>query len=158
MDGFIESAAIGSTRIPDNDALVKGNLVESGSTLLTLQVPNSVGGFWQPVELYVWRCAGPSVASRSVMTTLAVSWYAAAVIVWPLVLLLYALAAVATRVTDVRNGVPLHRYFDPVYMTAGSDGKGSLSKLQEPPACYTGTRRNSGFPTNHTQHIPNKPS
>jgi len=130
MDGFIESAAIGSARIPDNDALVKGNLIESGSTLLTLQVPNSIGGFWEPVELYVWRCTGETVASRSVMTTRGVSWYAAAVIVWPLVLLLYALAAVATRVADVRTGVPLYRYLDPVYMTAGSDGRGSLSKLQ----------------------------
>jgi len=43
---------------------------------------------------------------------------------------LYLLAAVATRTTDIRSGVPLLRYFDPVYMTAGSDGKGSLSKLQ----------------------------
>ena len=32
--------------------------------------------------------------------------------------------------TDVRTGIPAARYFDPVYLTAGSDGKGSLSKLQ----------------------------
>jgi hypothetical protein len=130
LDGFIESGAIGAVRIPDDDALVKANMVEPGAALLTLRVPDSIGGYWNPVELYVWTCTGNIVKSRSILTTYAVSWYAAGMIVWPAVLLLYLLAAIATRTTDVRTGVPLYRYFDPVYLTAGSDGKGSLSKLQ----------------------------
>ena len=130
MDGFIESAAIGATRIADDDALVKGNLVESGSTLLTLNVPYSIGGFWRPAELYVWTCAGDVVGSRSILTARAVSWYAAGLVIWPLVFLLYFLAAIATKTADIKTDVPLFRYFDPVYLTAGSDGKGSLSKLQ----------------------------
>jgi hypothetical protein len=130
LDGFIESGAIGAVRISDDDALVKGNMVDPGAALLTLRVPESIGGFWNPVELYVWTCADDIVKYRSILTTRAVSWYAAAMIVWPLVLLLYLLAAIATRTTDVRTGIPLYRYFDPVYLTAGSDGKGSLSKLQ----------------------------
>src|SRR3984893_7038347 len=130
LDGFIESGAISAVHIPDDDALVKGNLVDPGATLLTLRVPDSIGGFWNPVELYVWTCADDIVKYRSILTTRAVSWYAAALIVWPLVLLLYLLAAISTRTTDVKTGIPLYRYFDPVYLTAGSDGKGSLSKLQ----------------------------
>jgi hypothetical protein len=130
MHGFIESGQIGAVRISDDDALVKSNLVDQGAALLTLQVPDSIGGFWNPVQLYIWRCSNEIVDSRSFLTKRAVSWYAAAIVVWPLVLLLYMLAALATRMTDIRTGVPLVRYFDPVYMTAGSDGKGSLSKLQ----------------------------
>lgn len=130
LDGFIESGAIGAVHIPDDDALVKGNMVDPGATLLTLRVPDTIGGFWNPVELYVWTCADDIVKYKSILTTRAVSWYAAALIVWPLVLLLYLSAAIATRTTDVRTGIPLYRYFDPVYLTAGSDGKGSLSKLQ----------------------------
>lgn len=130
MHGFIESGQIGAVRISDDDALVKSNLVDQGATLLTLQVPDSIGGFWNPVQLYIWRCSNEIVDSRSFLTKRAVSWYAAAIVVWPLVLLLYMLAALATRMTDIRTGVRLVRYFDPVYMTAGSDGKGSLSKLQ----------------------------
>jgi hypothetical protein len=130
LDGFIESGAIGAVRIPEDDALVKGNMVDPGAALLTLRVPDSIGGFWNPVELYVWTCADQIVKYRSILRTRAVSWYAAGLIVWPVVLLLYLLAAIATRMTDVRTGIPLYRYFDPVYLTAGSDGKGSLSKLQ----------------------------
>lgn len=130
LDGFIESGKIGAVRIPDDDALVKGHLVDQGATLITVQVPESLGGFWNPVELYVWRCSGVSVDSRSSLTKRAVSWYAAAIVVLPLVVLVYILAALATSTTDVRTGVPFIRYLDPVFMTAGSDGKGSLSKLQ----------------------------
>jgi hypothetical protein len=130
MDGFIEGDHVGAVQIPDNDSLVKANRVDPGATLLTLQVPDSVGGFWQPVDLYVWSCNGGSVRSRSMLTINATSWYDSLWIVVPLVFLLYWGAALATKVTDVKSDIPLLRYFDPVYMTAGPDGKGSLSKLQ----------------------------
>lgn len=48
MHGFIESGQIGAVRISDDDALVKSNLVDQGATLLTLQVPDSIGGFLEP--------------------------------------------------------------------------------------------------------------
>ncbi len=129
MDGFIEGGAIGAVQIPDDDALVKAKLVDPGTTLLTLRVPDSIGGFWNPVELFIWTCDGDIAKYKSSLTLRATSWYAGMVI-WPVVLLIYFLAALATKRTDVKADVPLIRYFDPVYMTAGSDGKGSLSKLQ----------------------------
>jgi hypothetical protein len=129
MDGFIEGGAIGAIRIPDDDALVKAKLVDPGATLLTLQVPDSIGSFWNQVELSIWTCDGLRPKYMSQLKMRASSWYAGMVI-WPLVLLIYFLAALATKKTDVKTGVPLVRYFDPVYMTAGSDGLGSLSKLQ----------------------------
>ena len=64
------------------------------------------------------------------LTIVATSWYDSLMVVVPVVFLLYLGAAVATKRTDIRPDVPLLRYFDPVYMTAGPDGKGSLSKLQ----------------------------
>lgn len=125
---FLEGGAIGAIRIPDNDALVKANLVDGGASLLTVRVPDSMGGFWNKVDLYIWSCDGrPKYISK--LTMRASSWYAGMVI-WPFVLLLYVLAALATQTTDIKTGIPLVRYLDPVYMTAGSDGKGSLSKLQ----------------------------
>jgi hypothetical protein len=130
MDGFIEGGAIGAIRIPDKDALVKANLVDPGTTLLTLRVPDSVGGFWRRVDLYIWTCAGEIAKYKSRLTMRASSSWYGAMVIWPVILLIYALAAVATKRTDVKTDVPLVRYFDPVYMTAGSDGKGSLSKLQ----------------------------
>jgi hypothetical protein len=130
MYGFMEGSDVGAVEIPANDPLVKANRVDPGATLLTLQIPDSVGGFWSPVDLYVWSCTGASVKSRSELTINATSWHASLLIAVPAVLLLYVLAALATRATDVRPDVSFFRYFDPVYMTAGSDGKGSLSKLQ----------------------------
>jgi len=129
MDGFIEGGEIGAVKIPDDDALVKARLVDPGTTLLTVRVPDSVGGFWSPIELFIWTCDGVSVKQRSSLTMRATSGFAGMVIL-PVVLVIYLLAALATKRTDVKSGVPLVRYFDPVYMTAGSDGKGSLSKLQ----------------------------
>ena len=130
MNGFIEGDHVGAVQIPDNDPLVKANRVDPGATLLTLQVPDSVGGFWSSTDLYVWSCTGGSVKSRSTMTIIATSWYDSLMVVVPVVFLLYFGAALATKRTDIRPDVPLLRYFDPVYMTAGPDGKGSLSKLQ----------------------------
>jgi hypothetical protein len=130
LNGFIEGDHVGAVQIPDNDPLVKANRVDPGATLVTLQVPDSVGGFWSSADLYVWSCSGGSVKSRSMMTIIATSWYDSLMVVVPVVFLLYLAAAVATKRTDIRPDVPLLRYFDPVYMTAGPDGKGSLSKLQ----------------------------
>jgi hypothetical protein len=130
MDGFIEGGEIGAVRIPDDDALVKAKLVDPGTTLLTVRVPDSVGGFWSPVELFIWTCDGVSVKQRSSLTMRATSGVVAGIVILPVVFVIYFLAALATKRTDVKSGVPWIRYFNPVYLTAGSDGKGSLSKLQ----------------------------
>ena len=63
MDGFIEGGAIGAVQIADDDALVKANRVDQGTTMLTLRVPNSVGGFWnsgRPVYLDLQRRETPN--------------------------------------------------------------------------------------------------
>jgi hypothetical protein len=116
MDGFIEGGAIGAIQIPDDDALVKAKLADPGTTLLTLQVPDSVGGFWSPVELFIWTCEGVSVKYKSSLTIRATSGFAG-MVVWPVVLVVYFLAALATKRTAVKSDIPLVRYFDPVYMT-----------------------------------------
>jgi hypothetical protein len=113
MDGFIEGGAIGAVQIPDDDALVKAKLVDPGTTLLTLRVPDSVGGFWSPVELFIWTCEGVSVKYKSSLTIPATSGFTG-MVVWPVVLVLYFLAALATKRTDVKSGIPLVRYFDPL--------------------------------------------
>jgi hypothetical protein len=53
------------------------------------------------------------------------------IIVWAAVIALYTGAAIASYSIDKTSpGVTWRRYLDPVYMTAGGDGKGNLAKLQ----------------------------
>jgi hypothetical protein len=102
MDGFIEGGAIGAVQIPDDDALVKAKLVDPGTTLLTLRVPDSVGGFWSPVELFIWTCEGVSVKYKSSLTIRATSGFTG-MVVWPVVLVIYFLAALATKQTGMKS-------------------------------------------------------
>ena len=128
---FLEGASINAARIADNDPLVAQNIVEQSAALLTLQVPAAIDSFWRHVTLYVWYC--DSVTHRpkylSKLTIRTSSPVYSALIVWPVVILLYLVVAVALSRANIKN-VKWYRYLDPVYMTAGSDGKGSLSKLQ----------------------------
>lgn len=128
---FAEGADVSAVQIPSNDPLVQQNVVQPSATLLTLRFPASVGGYWQNVNVYVWYCnpATRRPAYMSKLTIRASSPYYSAAIAIIVVALLYIWAAGALS----RKAVERRSWFsalDPVYITAGSDGKGSLSKLQ----------------------------
>jgi hypothetical protein len=127
---FMETREIGASEISSDDALVKSGEVQAGATLLTLNIPPSVGGLWDYVDLYMWRCAengSPAYVSRLTIATSYPQY--SSLIVWPLVFVVYVLGALATSAMSKRNA-RWYRFLDPVYLTAGSDGKGSLAKLQ----------------------------
>ena len=127
---FLEGAAFNAEKIPDNDPLVTQNLVDSSSTLFTMRVPAAAGGVWGSASLYVWTCdtATGRPAYLSELDIRTISPVYSAIIIGLLVIIIYLAAAAA--LSRKHRQVKWFKYLDPVHMTAGSDGKGSLSKLQ----------------------------
>jgi hypothetical protein len=121
--------AVSSAQVPNDHSLVKKGLAQRGDTMLTLAIPDAIGGYWSPAKLYVYSCAPTGRPLNVSELTVRVTSAETALVVWPIVLVIYILGALAARATDYEK-VRWYRYLDPVYMTAGVDGKGSLSKLQ----------------------------
>ena len=103
---FMEGGAIGASQIANDSALVTSGEVQQSATLLTLNVPASVGGFWNDVDLFVWKCAGGRPQYVSTLTIRTSSPAYGSLLVWPTVLLLYVLAALATWAMDVSKSNP----------------------------------------------------
>lgn len=120
---------ISSHPIPTSDPVLTKIAANSTDTLVTIAMPPSPHWLWRTATIYVYVCKNGSpdqvsgikipVSSRRFDLTLVIGFLAA----------LYVLAALAAHAVDGEDA-PWYRYLDPVYMTAGSDGRGSLSKLQ----------------------------
>ncbi len=113
---------------PD-DALVKNGVASPGSTVLTLQVPATLGSFWSPATTYVYGCKAGTVSVVSSITLPVSAGLYSGAIVWSFLVLAYVLVAYAAQVVDEQQ-LKFLRYLDPVVLTAGSNGKGNLAKLQ----------------------------
>jgi hypothetical protein len=132
----IERHSLNISRIPDDHPLVKRGRVDKGDTLATIDIPSDISGWWWGQErIYLYACpagggGSPSaVSSTIVRVSPTIPSIAIAVL---FVVIAYVLCALTAKAIDPSN-VLKHgwmRYLDPVYMTAGSDGRGSLSKLQ----------------------------
>jgi hypothetical protein len=124
-------SAISAKLVPEDNALVQRGLADKANTMLTIDIPASFDSFWHNSTLYIWRCNTDNKNPQFVSTlTLPVSTpFYSNILTLSVIILVYLLASVASKVVDKRK-VKWYRYFDPVYMTAGPDGKGSLSKLQ----------------------------
>jgi hypothetical protein len=125
---------INATKIPDNHPLVKNGQADRSHTLITIDMPaeykgSTIGGLWNTAKIYLYACEAksPKTVSRRTMRVSSAWW--SNVFTWGALLTVYLLAALTSQATDVRK-IPWFKYFDPVLMTAGADGKGSLSKLQ----------------------------
>jgi hypothetical protein len=118
-------------QIPPEHPLVARGLASKSDTLITVQIPDDVGGLWRKAKVYVYVCtkASPDAVSSVVLPASSARW--SGLIVVLVVAAMYLGGAVASRSVDPTNtGVSWTRYLDPVFMTAGADGKGSLAKLQ----------------------------
>jgi hypothetical protein len=135
LDDSKKNAVLGrglvtASRIPSDHSLVQKGIAERTDTLVTVRIPDLIGGPWKKADLYVYSCAPTGSPSSVSKLTMRVSspLYAGA-LVWLAAGLLYVLAALACQPADASR-VGWFRYLDPVYLTADSNGKGSMSKLQ----------------------------
>jgi hypothetical protein len=133
--------AISAKQIPADHALVQRGTASKTDTLLTVDLPSAIGSFWKSGELYIFRCGPHNPLFASTLTMPVSTALYSNIAVWALIIVIYLLSAIASKVVDIksvpaiaahfkRQPIRVIRYLDPVYMTSGSDGKGSLSKLQ----------------------------
>jgi hypothetical protein len=122
-----------ASQIPPDHSLVKRGLASKTDTLITAKIPDEISGLWQDAKIYVYACTVPngSPAAVSLLTMPVSSWRWSTLFVLIGVVVMYVGAAIASRSIDATNPeASWKRYLDPVFMTAGADGKGSLAKLQ----------------------------
>jgi hypothetical protein len=132
----IEKHSLNISRIPDDHPLVKRGRMDKNDTLVTIEIPSSISGLlWEQARIYIYACptidgGSPTAVSSTVVRVSPT--FPSIVIAVLFVLLAYVLCALTAKAIDRSNVLNYRwmRYLDPVYMTAGSDGKGSLSKLQ----------------------------
>jgi hypothetical protein len=117
-------------RAVEADPLVKKHLLDADQTIVTVDIDDDDAGFWHKADLYLYTCGAsgsPARVSR-VSVRLSPYWYS----LWlcaATVLVLYVWVAFALRKED-HTLLSFVRSLDPVKLTSGPDGKGSLSKFQ----------------------------
>jgi len=117
-------------RATEADLLVKKRLLNTDETIVTLTVPDGIAGLWRAADLYLYACGtkgSPVKVSRDSVRLSpywASLWLCAAV-----VFLIYVWAAFVLRKHD-HTFASFVRSLDPVKVSVGPDGKGSLSKFQ----------------------------
>jgi hypothetical protein len=133
----IAPAGILPSALSENHPLVRKKLAVSGETLLTLHIPTESFAFWGPATLYVYQCNDKGVpASASQLPIPGVSGSASAAVAAGVTILIYLIAALVARQSDVKaragekQRVSRFRCLNPIYISAGADGRASLSKLQ----------------------------
>jgi hypothetical protein len=122
-------SAVSAASMPENHALVKSGLAQKNDTLIIVSIPSSESGFWRRANLYVYKCVTPNATDVSRLQTHISSTFYSAGMVWLVLIAIYTLAALSARLTSSDN-YHWFKYFDPVVLTAGTDGRGSLAKLQ----------------------------
>jgi hypothetical protein len=121
---------------PEHPA-VTGKLVanEKSAILTSVYVPQAMGGLWPNATLLLVHCKGDQPAFLSTLDApVSLARWSAGVVV-PFLLIGYVLFALATFRSDKEQKLklyqqPMRRYLDPVVLSAGSNGKGNISKLQ----------------------------
>ena len=117
---------ISADRMSEKSKYVASGLASKDDTLLTFRVSEAAGGLWRSKTVYFYTCRGgdnPEIFSTIEQVVSSDQWSSIVVIL--ATLLLYFLAA-ATLSTPGNRFASL----DPVILTSGSDGKGSLAKFQ----------------------------
>jgi hypothetical protein len=112
------------------DTLVKKHLLEADQTIVTLDIDDGDAGLWHKADLYLYTCGttgSPARVSRA-SVHLSPYWYSLWLCV-ATIFVLYLWIAFALRKQDHTLMSFIHS-LSPVKVTAGPDGKGSLSKFQ----------------------------
>ncbi|WP_299813233.1 hypothetical protein [Tardiphaga sp.] len=119
-------------RAVDSDPLVKKHFLEPDQAIVTLNMGDDFASMWNRVDLYLYTCnsAVGESPGRVSLTTVRLSpyWLSIGITVAE-VFLLYVWIAFALRTRD-HTLASFVRTLDPARLTAGPDGKGSLSTFQ----------------------------
>ncbi|MGY3487851.1 hypothetical protein ACVW1C_005734 [Bradyrhizobium sp. USDA 4011] len=119
-------------RATESDLLVQKHLLEPDQTIVTLNMADDLAWFWSRVDLYLYTCNSPVGQSpwrvSSVSVRLSPYWLSI-FSVFVEILVLYLWVAFALRRRDHTFGSFL-RGLNPARVSAGPDGKGSLSTFQ----------------------------
>jgi hypothetical protein len=116
-------------KAPDDNPLIKNGTVTAPATIITTRLPYEVGGFWQEGSVHVLGCKGTQFQFVASVYMPISSRVYSSLLVWPFLAILYGFAAFAAATVDKQNLRWFH-YLDPVVLTAGANGKGSLTNLQ----------------------------
>lgn len=119
-------------RATDSDSLVKKHLLDPDQTIVTLNMGDDLAWFWSRVDLYLYTCNSPVGQSPWRVSSVRVrlspySFSIGAALVGVLVLYLWMAFALSKK--DHTFGSFL-RALNPAQVSAGADGKGSLSTFQ----------------------------
>ena len=119
-------------RATESDPLVQKHLLEPDQTIVTLNMGDDLAWFWSRVDLYLYTCNSPVGQSpwrvSSVSVRLSPYWLSIFAVIAE-VLVLYLWIAFALRKQD-HTFASFFRALNPAQVSAGPDGKGSLSTLQ----------------------------
>lgn len=119
-------------RATESDPLVQKHLLEPDQTIVTLNMGDDLAWFWSRVDLYLYTCNSPVGQSpwrvSSVSVRLSPYWLSIFAVVAE-VLILYLWIGFALRKQD-RTFASFLRALNPAQVSAGPDGKGSLSTFQ----------------------------
>ncbi|MCC8968887.1 hypothetical protein [Bradyrhizobium brasilense] len=119
-------------RATDSDLLVQKHLLDPDQTIVMLNMTDDLAWFWSRVDLYLYTCNSPVGQSpwrvSSVSVRLSPYWLSI-FSVFVEILVLYLWIAFALRKQDHTFGSFL-RALIPAQVSAGADGKGSLSTFQ----------------------------
>lgn len=121
---------VATRRAVASDTLVKKKLLEADQTIVTLTIDNGDAGLWQKADLYLYTCGTLGSPARVSKTNMRLSPYWSSLWICVVcILLAYVWIAFAIRKGD-HTLLSFVRTLNPVKVTAGPDGKGSLSKFQ----------------------------
>ncbi len=116
-------------KAPDDHPLIRNGTVLAPATLLTTRLPAQLGGPWRQGAAHLLTCRGKDVLYIGSLYMPVSSRFYSGLLIWPLIAILYGFAAFAASKVDKQN-LRWFRYLDPVVLTAGNNGKGSLTNLQ----------------------------
>ncbi|WP_139484808.1 hypothetical protein [Bradyrhizobium ivorense] len=119
-------------RATESDPLVQKHLLEPDQTIVTLNMGDDLAWFWSRVDLYLYTCNSPVGQSpwrvSSVSVRLSPYWFSIFAVVAE-ILILYVWIGFALRKQD-HTLASFLRALNPAQVSAGPDGKGSLSTFQ----------------------------
>jgi hypothetical protein len=134
-DMYTRLGRIASASVPATSSYVQRGIARTGETLLNIdfRAPDDTTAdlpTWQSVKLYVYRCMqGDHADSPAELSILFTSPKLSVGIAVATLALIYLFAVLAFR-SALTNQPFSFRAFDPIFITSGADGRGSLANIQ----------------------------